>query len=290
MTWAPHLKFLTSGSANLKLSWRADSIAVRWCFHTHAGRSKRGQLIECTLQGAGKDVRGFATDFRLINTLRIALAEAWERFVFRLYREEELSPVQSRYRTTGYAAGKTALSAQQAAQEEYLERHLLVLAIKPHAIWQPYIFQGFYNHKLWGHLSQILGPTESYVFEGKPGQRVLFGWAHTQQGPIFDSVYLNTQSERTSARRFLLSLLGTSPPANRNNLQINPLTEKVMSVLGDCASLETRLVYPGGPLPPVALAFDPHARAPYLNQLSQDEIFASLFLKAHQSPQTKYCH
>ncbi len=49
--------------------------------------------------------------------------------------------------------------------------------------------------------------------------------------------------------------------------------------------LETRVLYAGGSLAPVSLAFDPRERSPFLSQLTQDQVFAALLSKTHQSSQ-----
>lgn len=273
VVWNPKLSFLKKGFCETPIF--KSPLTVEWSFQVPKKRIQVCSFIQCTMRAKGVEVQGFGYSFLPKKAYTVALAEAWERMVFQLYREQHHSPLQVRFSSTGYAAGSNAIHARRSAIEEYKERYLLYLAGRNISKVRNYKFQDTLSSLLIYFIEKEFGFLESYVYEEEWGS-LLALCVKGDEGMIYDSIFFNKYTERKSVRKILLSLLSSvfkeiKAPSLQRNLHLQ-----------DCTNIETQLVYDGGLLPPVAVAFDPVSTRTYLNELSQDELFAFFYSQIHK--------
>jgi hypothetical protein len=283
--WKPSRSFLSKGHATVKLPFMQQNLCISWTFQNPKKRTLQN-YTQCTMHAADKTTYGSGHGlFSPVSA--IAFAEAWERLVFDLYKEDKTSPIQARSTTTGYAAGPDIESAKQSALEEYKERYLLYLAAQNIHSLKPHRPKDLISRIQIHFLEKYYAPLQCYRFESSGWGRLLLAWVKGERGFHCDSVFYKTGFEKKATHKLLSSLLAS---VQSHQIKAMPLPQSKLELpLQNSASLETKVLYSGGVLAPVAFSYSPNASKPYLNDFTQDDLFALLFSKMDEPSATQRC-
>jgi len=149
------------------------------------------RLFECKMQAFGLQTIGYAVDSDNEAALIKSFAEAWERIWFSKLVKQEHGPKNS----NGFAAGSTNEMALENAEQELIERAMLLKAWQTQVGWNKTSLSSFklkmIQFALWlkGWRLQV------FDLNSNLGQVKCFFASHSDRGLIFDSCFVKTRKE-----------------------------------------------------------------------------------------------
>ncbi len=274
VNWNPSLAFMKAGVAKIKLKWFAEEVSVKWTLSSVKRPLFPSKLVQCSMSAMGKNVQGFGYDWHLQNAAMYALAEAWERLLFQIYREQADSFLQTRFSSCGYAAGRNVEESELLAEAEYKERYLVFRASLYPEKMHKFEFKDLVGKTLYRMLERrFQSSLKSYLYKEEEWGSVLLLWMYTENGIIFDSQFV-CKDEVSSSHRILMSLFASLSIPNEELLKSKPFNFPVLCLE---RTLRTYVLHEGAVLPAVAVAYHATMHKPYLNEISQKELFGALF-------------
>ena len=284
--WEPSWAFFRKGKLNVKIGDYLTPIS--WQFERVPLGDLGFAFVVCRLEAGGSRAEGQGYALGAGAAMRQAFAEAWERlWVLRAAQGlvPEIGPVTS---SNGFAAGATDAAAQTAARAELIERALLLAAWRSRSGWRPTGPTGIAATLLAKVLRGHGWNLRLFRLNGGSLGAVLAGLAcHGELGAVFDTVYLGDSREHSKgAAKLLRSLLRsalliesdegdswTLPAFGKpedharfyrrsENLQAFAFLASSKSAAGiltlpNPEELRTKLLFPAGVMPAVAVASHP---------------------------------
>lgn len=283
-TWKPKSKFLHKNKCDTTIAFLGHKLQINWSFQRLTQEALKCHVIQCSLKALGKEVQGYGSSIFLKKATTIALAEAWERLIFHLYRESSPERSQLFKSTTGFAAGRTSQEAKRFAREEFCERLLLYYAAFETKNLEKVHVEGIANSVLFEYLNR-LSNLSLYRFRKAPWGDLLIGWLDLPGKKVYDSVFVSPKDFKCKLSKLLLSLY-SSLAANPLEKSVKRINSKSPQIFLKPSELQTELLYPGFDLAPVALCYYNDASNHNLNHFRQDDLFEKLFSNICESFKT----
>lgn len=134
--WKPGLAFLRSQNADASLA-NDFKMPITWQFCEIGTARLPFHYIRCDMKCFEFETVGQGYSTSLVQAMRQALAEAWERMWLRIPHKLPLFEDFDFTSSNGFAAGATSSAALNSARDELIERSVILTAWQNMTGWQP---------------------------------------------------------------------------------------------------------------------------------------------------------
>ena len=191
--WRPGLLFFCKRSASFLDPDDHQKRTATWTYTRIQSPGLPALYMKCSLCIDGVPATdGFSMGWNIAYTLKVSLAEAWERYWMMRIAKSDAGGRGSLTSSNGFAAGMNATEAIRSAREEVAERKILVEAWQSQSGWTEVRVKGLLSHMVIGFLAHHGWRVRVfYVCKAGIGAIVTGLAEHPDFGCAFDSTFLH---------------------------------------------------------------------------------------------------
>lgn len=187
--WTLDLSLIRRGSARIVSPLNRASEDLSWHVKALPTKLLPISVVECSLTGLGRTVRGYGDGLTYTESLTQAFAESWERIWFDALAGSDGAGPEFRS-SNGFAAGPTPDDARASARAELIERAVFLQAWDTRKGWERIEVEGLLPRVLDAALTAVGWQISLFrLTERRLGEVICGLGLRRQGGVLFDSSY-----------------------------------------------------------------------------------------------------